>query len=246
MPRLSDAMPPGPDWLAAELRELRRNVDELRAERSLGAASIEAGDLVLRSGSTLHVKHATGFDLLAVHRDAGGRYVIAIKRDDGSDALVIESTPIGQYLAIKDQHGSIIMSNDASSGVGLARPWLPIPFARVDVSPALNSGLATTQSGSFVAANEAFTHKQHPWATFRGYVSASSDGVTVGEARLVHGETVIGTLTTDPGAALVDFLDWQPSSVQFGQMMQLSYEIRRTAGTGSVYGKVDGWWRQSL
>lgn len=236
-------------WLAREVADLKREMQELRAARSLEAATLGAGGLVIKDGGEWRVLHDNGTELMAVRRNAAGAYVIILRRDDGSVAFEIQSlnpASNGQYWALKDRLGQIVVSDDAVTGDGMARPWLPIPFVRIDTAPPVNSGVGVTQSGSFVGVYEAFTNRTHPHVEARLYLSANADGVTTGEGRLMlDGVQVGSTITITAGAQTNVTIVSKRITVPLHQRVQLVYEIRRTAGLQNVFGKVDAWWRQS-
>lgn len=245
---VGDQVPPSADWLGRELRQLRRDIEELRAERSLQSSTIGAGGLVI-DGGTLVVRHVNGFELLAIRKNSFGHMVVVIKRDNGTTAFSIEEG-FGQYWSLRDTTGNIVVSDDVVSGDGLARPWVDIPFYRIDSAPPTNSGIGVTQGGTFTGIYEAHTHRQHPYLEARMYVTCSADGVTVGEGRLKCDGTVIGTtVVTAAGGGKVEqqVIRLPSGSVGsvFGQQHQLNYELRRTAGAGNVYGFVAAWWRQT-
>jgi hypothetical protein len=147
MPTPAEQLPPDVATLARKVRALEREMSEMRAARRLESAAIGAGGLKITKGGRLATETPDGQRVLdsgAIsnasynHVDGTPQQALFIRREDGSAALsVFASAGSGarQFLALWDTSGTIIVSDDAISGVGLARPYLP-----VTLSPAIGTG----------------------------------------------------------------------------------------------------------
>lgn len=125
------------------LRQLETEVRELRSARRLESSTIgegglkvkgeggilvqNGGDLEVTDGGEFRVMHPSGSALVAVFQHASGKYQISIRRDDSTAAFQIRTHSNGeQFWALWDRESRILVSDDAESGKGLARPWLPV------------------------------------------------------------------------------------------------------------------------
>src|SRR5689334_6620819 len=114
--------PPGqPDDIYRRLADMERELRELRAERKAERTTI--------SGGTLKVVDTDG-GLLAALGDLGSGYRgTVINRAGGSTAFAIYGTGSGSlsgFVGLYDRSGNYIVTDDAASSRGLARPYIPL------------------------------------------------------------------------------------------------------------------------
>lgn len=136
MSKFEDLMPPGTDALWREIRRLRDEVTELRAARSNEAATVSAGMFTVdKEGGFRVFDQETGFS--AFYAGAGtdaetgestGQTTVYWNRNDGSRFLdIAHFLETGEQVGVwRDRDHNEIVSDDRS-GIGLSRPWLPIP-----------------------------------------------------------------------------------------------------------------------
>lgn len=144
-------------------------------------------------------------------------------------------------FAVWDRQGHIVLSTDEVSGQGIARPWLPIPFAPSDyiVWPG-------TASASFARVLEGSISRQQPKVDV--LLSHTTDVPdTTGEVRLMCNGTQLGP--TVPVGFVIAYTEIGPLELpdgEFGEILEFTIEARRTAGTGKVRAMVSSAWsRQS-
>jgi hypothetical protein len=124
-----DPLAGGPDWIAREFADLRREITELRSAQSAQATTIGKGGLRIKDGGSFQVRSASNVQVVYLGPDVNGVQYVAFRRNDGSTVLYTYSIVGGnQYWALTDKTTRILVSDDAASGVGLARPWLSVPM----------------------------------------------------------------------------------------------------------------------
>jgi hypothetical protein len=230
------------------LAELEAEVRQLRAERRLEAATIGAGGLTIRDsggvdvrGGTVRFFSADGqlriylgpFTYPGFPTGTGFQFF----RDTNKLVMSLEgANPQNQFWAIRSENGSIIFSDDAASGKGMATPWLAHsmgPSVNADTIPQIPG---TTQ-GVFSGVMEASVPLTHPKIRLLALV-ASSDGATAGEGRWIVDGTVVGSTVVVPagGAQFISQTVDVPGWADRAQHDEVSVQVqaRRTAGTGRV------------
>lgn len=232
------------------VRELARKIakEEIQNYARSGPlrnASISGGKgLTVTAGSRIIVQHPDGKMMMLVGAydfddafdlpDGSHQPMALIARADGTLALAMYDPYPGvggfqQFLALLDRSGNPVVSDDADSGVGLARPFLPITFY-----PAMLGSVPLTTSGTFGPLWRATAYKQQP----RIFVSASAAMDTAGatgELRVtVNGAQVGATQTVTSAAGSWAF---GPVAVDGANMSSLviSIEARRTSASGTLY-----------
>jgi hypothetical protein len=213
--------------LAGEIRDILSRLRKLETAPRLTSASIRGG--------TLRVLTKTGQEMLRLgDNPPNGDTEFRVTREDGTVALIVYNGGAGagtpQYLAIGDRGGNIIMSDDTNSGQGIARPYVPMQFASLDMSNA--SG---TQSATFVDLEQCLAYKQQPRVFLEALVIG--DASTSGEFRLwdANHSVQIGS-TFVLGAGAFTYAVFGPAAVSGNHLSTLDLRLqgRRTAGTGFV------------
>lgn len=246
----ANIVPPDDGDIYRRLRDLERQLDELRGARRLEAASIGAGGLTVKGGmlsieddGTLAVIDPTTGRAVAVLGtgtvpDGSGRRQMfaAFARDDGTTALAlgdfgtIPGHPHRQALQWYDRAGNTVFADDTTSGQGIARPWLLLGQWDDGSYPT-----ATTTSGSFTTLTSLGGYRQQPRVSAQ-CVARASDATTAGEVRLVYNDTtVLDTKPIPAGSfAYINFTTVSLPAGNFGDPITLSIQARRTAGTGTI------------
>lgn len=119
--------------LLRQVEAIRRQLQELMGGRRLENSSIGAGGIRLIdggsltiSGGSLRMNSADGSVGLLYFGDSsnGGRTWL-FSFPDGEVAFGLIGNRGAGYWGGRDNSGNLIMSNDAGSGVGLSRPYIP-------------------------------------------------------------------------------------------------------------------------
>ena len=227
--------------LTGQIEDLKRRIKSLETQNRMSAGTI--GDI---RGNSVQVVDRGG-DLIAyvgeftpLQPDGNPQPGLYFNREDGSLAFAIfDPLPLvdgyHQFWSLWDRTGNLIMSEDATSGQGIARPYLPIPWVTVDTTT-----WPVTTSATMVDMQFTLHSLQHPYVEV--WVQAAPDAATVGEYQLVQGSDIIGAPVQITGAA-VQFVSWTvPVVGAFGLRTDLHVAFRRVSGAGNVRGLVVGAW----
>lgn len=236
-------MPPNPvpsQDVLDYIKRLERRLDELE-RRTLRNVVIPEGGLTIRSGGELNVLHPSGNWILRVAKGSDGKYYLSVHRDDGTAALEIGTSTMGdQFLALWDRTGHIVVSDDADSGQGLARPWLSIPTTNVAAA-----SLPTTASAAFFSVvSSGWFQKQQPFIEAQALLLSNASGA--GEARYTLNGTQVGeAIPITAGAFAWTSLQRFPIPGNVGDYVRLELQLRLTNATGGVAGSMIATQRQS-
>jgi len=234
--------------IVRELASLRKRIANLESGRRATGTAVDLGSFRVKSGTFVVTNPNTGQDIIYmgnVTNVGGGDWSSQgwiYRRGNGTHAFALSGPDDdSQYWALYDESGNIIVSEDASAGQGLARPWLPLQF--VD-STTVSAPTATTTSASYVALQTTRYRRQHP--KVRAYILCrASDGTTTGEVRIGLGgspDVQIGaniTVTAGmySGAAIEGSV---PGT--WDQEVELEIQAKRTAGAGTIGVRCMGAW----
>lgn len=163
----------------------------------------------------------------------GGKAGLLVRREDGTFALVVGAqSGAYQYLAIQDRTGNVIISDDALSGGGIARPYIPMNF-----SDGNSAHWGSTTSATFVSLYTHIGFRMQP--KLYGVVQVLADAGTSGELQLWDGANNVQLALATIGVAESSYktfgaIDISSAASVYGGM-NLQLRARRTAGTGSIY-----------
>lgn len=242
MPLRSEQTPAGPRWMGEQIAKIWRAIAELRAARRLENATIGAGGLTVQDGGGFKVKLPSGLSLVFAgqmrrpdfdHVDGSPQQGFFVAREDGSVALGVYAIPSvagvdTQAVQLFDRTGNQIVSEDTTAGVGLALPYLPLPF-----TTARYTDWPGSTSATFEDVHRATFKKMQPWA----YVSVGSTtdvSGTTGEFQLTINGTAYGTPTAVAFAQAGTTIGPFQLPGNFKDQVELRIQARRTAGTGAV------------
>jgi hypothetical protein len=227
--------------LTRQIEELRRRVKTLETQNRLSAGTIGG----VRGGSVQVIDRSGNLiaylgELLPAAPDGNPQPGLYFRRQDGTLAFAIfdplpDIDGYNQFWSLWDRSANLIMSEDTTSGQGLARPYLPIPW--VDVR---SSTWPVTTSASMVDAQFTVYDKQHPYVEV--WIQAAPDAATVGEWQLVQTSTVIGAAVQVTGPAVQYVVFRAPVDGNHGDKIDLHVQFRRVSGAGNVRGMVVGAW----
>ncbi len=242
--------PDGVEALAKRIKDLERRLDAIQS-------STPARNTTISGGNGLTIKDGGRFTIV----DPGGTVIAEfgalpqfpprapgqpqvgwiLRRDNGEWAGYCLTNVDGgvQSWNWTDRGGNVVLADDAFSGVGLARPYIPIPVwpNSLDATAA-----QTTTSATYVDLWRGVFHRQHPKLRVSITHDASVSGTTGNVRVLVDGTAIGGTLTSGftPLAATND-ADITASGSHETEHT-LTVQARRTAGTGTVRVLVHGLW----
>ncbi|MFJ2631051.1 hypothetical protein ACIO6U_03680 [Streptomyces sp. NPDC087422] len=244
MPTPADQLPPDLTTLARQVADLRRELSELRAGRRLESAAIGAGGLKITKGGRLATETPGGQRVLDsgaissaayAHPDGSPQQAFFIRREDGTLALSLYANPSGsgfaQFVALWDRAGNIVVSDDAASGVGVARPYIPFTLA-----PALGTGWdywPRTTSATMADLLVGQIYKQQPKAAVV-VVAATDTAGTTGQLQLTISGTAVGAAQAVTTSG--NFFTFTADLTAYDHMQQIAVSVagRRTAGTGAL------------
>lgn len=230
------------DYFKREIAELKRRLKALETGRRAAATSVDTGDFTIRKGA-LRLINAEGQTIMFIgafekfYGQLDGfdwdQSAIRIQRANGN--AVLEMRQVGnlsdmQYWGMYDNSGNIIVSDDAVSAQGLARPYIPYQMQQYTD---FTTG-PTTTSATMVPLWTAHGMKQHPKTITCVYVTTAAD--TVGEIDLYDffTDTVIaGPINIPIGSNKYEFLIGSVGADWSG-MTRLDVRARRVSGTGTV------------
>lgn len=163
-----------------------------------------------------------------------GEYVgtgVLVQAPDGTDMMTMRTdVKFGTTMQnIYDSGGRIIFGNDASSGQGIARPWLSGGFSRArytDMS-------VTTTSATLETLWDARVTKQSPRLEVCYRATMDTSGTT-GETQVFVNGVALAPVTTESFVLATHYVG--PAAVAGEHLSDLYIEIkgRRTSATGAL------------
>jgi len=199
----------------------------------------DQGDVNLNDGSTLTIN---GGSLRMTSQDGtvgllyfgpgtgGDGRTWQFSFPDGEAAFGLLGYTGAGFWGGKDNAGNLILSNDAGSGSGLARPYLNIPMVPSTASQHQSGGpfWPATNSSSYVELMHGFTTIWHPRIAF-GMDTAASGGAT--EWRLLISGDLIASGSGDVSGTY-DIPGWG-DTIDPGNEKVIQVEVRNTTGNVS-------------
>jgi hypothetical protein len=233
------------------IARLERRIAALEG-RTLRNVVIPDGGVTLRNGGRFSAETPDGVEMFYLgDLTVNGVWFrgIWMKREDGSFMMYTSipgTDPDQVFFAWLDRNGTMLVSDDAVTGKGLARPWLAVPM-----TPLFSmSGIWSYQN---IAATSIATETTlwsgriplvtHPRISIAGLWGQAS-GTNSATYKLVVGGTTIGTWST---GALENSTKGPFDITSKHEQVGLTAELRASAsGTGQVAAHVSGCWlRQS-
>lgn len=229
--------PPQPnDRLEHEIKSLWSTVREL-ARKTLYRAVISAGGLLIRDGGEFEVQTENGTPMFFLGKlNAGGTDYrgIRLKRENGTDMFyngLVASDANKVYFAWLDRDGNVIVSDDAVTGEGLARPWLSMPTV-----PVLASMIPRTTSATYASVySTGWVIKQQPSCDVHALLY--STGGATGNARYTCNGVQVGNV--EPIAA--GMFGWTAIQVfdfpgSYNDYVRVELQVQRTNAVGDLGG----------
>jgi hypothetical protein len=219
-----------PSNLLDRIVRVEKRVEEIWKKVGLASAVIRKGGLTLLDDAYLRMIDDNNDEIVYIGPDSEGKQIIRIRREGGADVLYTYTAQGGrQFWALTDNARQIVVSDDAVSGQGIARPWMPIPVqtSRFDDLP------STPNADWDQLQTTVWRPKQHPfWKVSVKHCVNNAD--TTGEARLMlDGVQVGATISVQWLSAWTDIGPFPVPGTHMS-LHQLELFARRTAGTGRV------------
>lgn len=227
MPQPADLLPGGPTAIWQAIKELQRQYRELRAARrgeGIGRLRVttSAGVLIVETGPMPYT-----------HIDGSTQEGIRLYREDGGLVASVQAQPTAtgvdrQCLTVYDRAGNAVFADDAVSGSGLARPYLPFGFGR-----AFFLDWPGTSSGSYADLYLTTIEKQGPMAYVVIVHTNDTSGAT-GQVRVTaNGDAVGAVVPTVFGVATTTVGPFELPGVHM-DTVELRVQARVASGSGSV------------
>jgi hypothetical protein len=229
-----------PKDFASEWNQVKRDVKNAFTSANLrtgmakiGAKVIEiTGELALNAGAVLRTKYQDGSTALYIGpATAGGEPVQAfiLRRPNGARALdMYGGETLPGFIAIWDMADNIIVSDDAESGQGLARPYIPHTF--VETSK-LTSPTTMVTTSSWTSVHTIQGIMQHPKIRLGGsFVGLGGD---TGRIRLVSNGIAFWT------SGVLGSTTWVDETIahhDYNFMTKFTYDIQVMRASGSSSG----------
>jgi hypothetical protein len=220
-----------PSDLMSEFRKLKQFVMDLSKRVGLSSATISQGGLRIIDGGKFELVDADGtstayFGSLEQGGDFSTGWIFRF--DNGGLAFTLSGPTGAQYWTLRDNAGHIIASNDAETGIGLARPYLNYRLVPALSAQSYGEGSGSMwpslTSTSLIGLLEGDNTIWHPRVAYRVVTSTSGGGTVEWEIRF--GSTVAASGTgTKSGAFSVP--DWG-TSVLPGHEVDISVHARIT------------------
>ncbi len=240
-----------PTNLIDRVVKLERGLEAIRKLAGLTSAIIRRGGLTLLDSSFIKMVTSNGVEAMYFGPDSNGKQRFVLRREGG--ALLMYTAGSAQFgrdfWAMTDSTGNIIVSDNAEVGVGLARPWIPLPlYAKFqshsyEDDPALGfrfsyMSIDTNRLAGESTMWEGRASVSHPWVTVEGVWGSVIDtpGTTY---RLKFNDTTVGTWTgsTGPTTSRVGRFDVSQFTGQDWVKITLTVSA---SGTGAIACQVLG------
>lgn len=244
------------EWDDATLTYRRFVNGEVVEERSYTApevAAIVGAGAVVITDRQMVVLDDDGSEIFRIGDMQWGDRGFLFRRENGQLAISMNkafSSSTYQALTLRDASGYSLLEEEAL-GVGLGKPYLPIPVLPVTSTTTTGSlgpwgPQVAVSSGSFVTTHQGWFVRTNRWAMFRIQVAAS-DTTTSGEVQVVDSSTGLplagflqspwlGTRATG-STSYVELVAGSGSVSLPGnphERISIAIQARRTAGAGTL------------
>ncbi|WP_158840961.1 hypothetical protein [Saccharothrix deserti] len=215
-----------PSNILDQIRDLRRQIAEVRKNSGLSSAILRQGGLSLLEDAFLKMVDDNGVLVLYAGPDAEDRQVFELRREGGAAILTTYFTAFGQAWSLFDPGGQVAVADDADSGQGLARPYIPLPHNQTDWNV-----MPKTTSASFVTLDEVRYYKQHPRVNMSIKTGAAVG--SAGEWRVLQDGAVRASGTITASVITVAFASFAVTGSHLAPL-NLDVQARVTSGAGPV------------
>lgn len=232
---------PGPapmpnDRLEQEIRHIWEALNE-QGRKTLYNAMLSGGRLTIKDNGELVVTTSAGVAMFYLGKlTAGGTDYrgIRLKRENGTDMFyngLVGSDANKVYFAWLDRDANVILSDDAATGEGLARPWLSMPTV-----PVLSTMIPRTTSATYASVySTGWVIKQQPSCDVHALLY--STGGATGNARYTCNGVQVGNVEPIAAAMFgwtaIQTFDFPGS---YNDYVRVELQIQRTNAVGEVGG----------
>lgn len=186
--------------------------------------------LVIQPGAKFISKYSNNADAVVIgQHELGGDTVegVSIRRADGSLAFWTYGS---SFVSIWDRQGNIVLSDDAQSGNGVARPWLEYRTIR---TAELTTPPDVTTSATFVSHYTTSGYRQHPKIQVEVATYATSSSTLEIEIYNPGTSTSLATSGTVSGGQIITITATH-DDIDFGDFFKYDLRVRRISGAGNV------------
>lgn len=213
--------------LGGRLAKLERKIRALEKRKTIGRASLSPGDNITVIGGQLRVYDTLGNLIGFLGTTAGGETGFFVQRADGTSSFYAWTSG-GGFAAMFDRASNYVVTDDATSGQGLARPYVPLG-SFVDNSAPTRS----TMSTSWTTLQTLSGYKQHPKITMQVLVQTGTG--TTGDVRVVDQNGVQVGATQSIAAAALEYRTIQGALAGAHMLgVSLNLQARVTSGVGAI------------
>jgi hypothetical protein len=170
-----------PSDVNSEIRELKRQVQELTKRVGLSSAVISRGGLRIINAGELVLEDEDGvqvFKIGQINFGSGTSMGMRLNYDNGEPAMLLGGSPGDQAWAMFDENGHYVFTCDAETGFGLGRPYLNYRMVPSSAAESVGEGTGShwpsTTSGSEVKLMQGVNPVWHP------RVSVGVSALTIG------------------------------------------------------------------
>lgn len=207
-----DLVPKGPDWISRKVADLERQITELRSARKAQATGVSKGGITLTEDSFIRMVTDLGVEAVYFGPDDNGRQIFRLRREQDRGIFATGSAGGRDFWALFDNTNHIIMSDDATTGRGMARPWLPVVL-NPRFTPTDNTADTVWQyrriAVSALASEQTLWDGRatisHPYIMLQG-TWGQATGTNSCTYRLLVGSEEVGTWSTSGAGLLLDWL----------------------------------------
>lgn len=215
-----------PSNLLDRIKQLERQYQQLWKAIGLTSATIEKGGLTLLNDAFIRMVDDNGHEIVYLGPDGTGQQIIRIRREGGSSVLYTYTVTNGnQFWALTDTSSNIVISDDAQSGQGIARPYIPLPHGVYDWNV-----LPKTTSTAFTTLDEIRYYKQQPRVNMTLRIGAVIG--STGEWRVLQDNTVKASGPIGP-VLDVAFASFEVAGTHMAPL-GIDVQARVTSGPGPV------------
>jgi hypothetical protein len=229
------AVPPG--FWARVQQMIDTSIGKALRSVSPRGTSLSEGDFTI-TGGTLKVLAADGGNsfwlgsILPALPDGTYQPGFILRREDGSlAAALFDPAPAAdgyhQFFALYDRGGNIIVSDDTTSGQGLARPFVGSSFYRTRFA----DFTAASTAAAFETLFTSIMSKQHPNLEV-GYRASMDTTATTGEVRVMVNGVQHGATTTEGFGVASRYTGSLPVAGTHMSNLVVEIQARRTSATG--------------
>lgn len=230
-----------PSNLIDRITQLERELAEVRKKVGLSSATINRGGLTLLNDSFIRMVDDNDTDILYAGPDEDGRQQFELRREGGEAILLTQGSDVWgrDFWSLWDSSGNVIVSDDAETGLGLARPWMPVPlYPKWGIA---NTGLVYDYAGIHtddLPAGESTLWEGrasifHPWVVVDGVWGGASSGMSITYRLKIAGD-IVGEWTETGGLITAQRGRYDLSSYVGTDWQPVELTVSGVSGTGIV------------